>query len=386
MYFFKTFCFKENGWIDELTRAVFIEFTLYNANVNLFSTVTMIVEYLATGSAVTYSSISVCSLYNYLGSFGIIVLIFQIIYVIFIIYFIICEIMKIKAEKCGYLKKFWNLNEMAIIIFSIMAMAMFAMRSLFVTLAIKEVHESELGEFVNFNTIGQWDELFTQVSAVIVFCATLKFLKLLRFNKHIGMVAAALRYATKDLVGFGFTFAIVFAAFAQFGFTIFGSTTKSYSDFVTAIESIFRFSLGQYDFQEFRDADRYLGPAYFVLFILFVFFGLMSMFVTIINEGYEKAKEEYTNGTPDQEIIHFIFDKAKNVVKGKGKTLKNQTNVMNASTESLRVTIKQKMDPNDTYESYNNRAVSQCFSASNNSITRRPPTAQYDDHDSLSLF
>jgi hypothetical protein len=31
------------------TRAVFVEFTLYNANVNLFQSVTFLVEFLATG-------------------------------------------------------------------------------------------------------------------------------------------------------------------------------------------------------------------------------------------------------------------------------------------------------------------------------------------------
>jgi hypothetical protein len=42
-----------------LTRAVFFEFTIYNPNVNLFGSVTLIVEYLSTGAAITYQSISV---------------------------------------------------------------------------------------------------------------------------------------------------------------------------------------------------------------------------------------------------------------------------------------------------------------------------------------
>lgn len=50
---------KNEGWLDQLTRAVFFEFTVYNANVNLFASVTMIVEYLSTGAAITYQSIDV---------------------------------------------------------------------------------------------------------------------------------------------------------------------------------------------------------------------------------------------------------------------------------------------------------------------------------------
>ena len=62
----------------------------------------------------------------------------------------------------------------------------------------------------------------------------------------------------------------------------------------------------------------------------------------------------------------------------------DKTNVMNASTESLRVTVKEKIDP---YEDYiTNKSMSTYYSASNDSIHRRLPTGQYDDHDSLSLF
>ncbi len=42
-----------------MTRAIFIEFAFYNPNVNLFSTGTLIVEFLSTGAAVHYQSINV---------------------------------------------------------------------------------------------------------------------------------------------------------------------------------------------------------------------------------------------------------------------------------------------------------------------------------------
>ena len=38
-----------NGWMDRYTRAMFVEFTVYNANVNLFCIVTLILETTATG-------------------------------------------------------------------------------------------------------------------------------------------------------------------------------------------------------------------------------------------------------------------------------------------------------------------------------------------------
>ncbi len=109
------------------------------------------------------------------------------------------EILQIKKQKCGYFKEFWNLNEFVIVILSIVSMAMFGMRTLFTTLAIKDVHETEMAGFVNFNTLAQWNEIYASIVAAIMFCASLKFLKLLRFNRRVGMLAATLRLVLREL-------------------------------------------------------------------------------------------------------------------------------------------------------------------------------------------
>lgn len=61
---------------------------------NLFSSFNLIVEFMNTGAAVTYQAVSIFSLYSYLGSFGVVVLLFQILFVIFVIYFLVSDIYK----------------------------------------------------------------------------------------------------------------------------------------------------------------------------------------------------------------------------------------------------------------------------------------------------
>jgi hypothetical protein len=50
---------EELGWVDVNTRVFMLEFTLYNANVNLFGSVIMMVEYMSTGSAVQRAEVKV---------------------------------------------------------------------------------------------------------------------------------------------------------------------------------------------------------------------------------------------------------------------------------------------------------------------------------------
>ena len=259
-------------------------------------------------------------------------------------------------------------------------MAMFALRSLFTKLAIKAVFESEMGEFVNFNTIGLWDETFNGLSAIVVFCATLKFLKLLRFNKHIGALAATLKYACGDLIGFSCTFAIIFMAFTQFGVLIFGTKNIYYKDFISSLASTFRFSLGQFNLQELQDSSFVLGSIYFIIFILIVIMGLMSMFITILDQAYHKVKEEMDLQSNDIEIVDYFFDKVKKIKKPKNKkgVEKKESMDLSESTTSLRINIKQTDDEFNQSD--------HLHSTSFKSLNVGGSVSQYESHDSMSLY
>lgn len=50
---------QDNGWLDQRTRAVFLEFTVYNPNVNLFASVVLLTEFLTTGGATATADIKV---------------------------------------------------------------------------------------------------------------------------------------------------------------------------------------------------------------------------------------------------------------------------------------------------------------------------------------
>lgn len=128
---------RTEGWLDQRTRAVFFEFTIYNSNVNLFASATLILEMLSTGAAIHFHTIDVFLLYNYLGSFGIIVLLFQIAFVFYLIYFMAGMIMRLKDEGCQYFRKFWNWNDIVIVAASIVTIAMYIVRTVFTNLAIK---------------------------------------------------------------------------------------------------------------------------------------------------------------------------------------------------------------------------------------------------------
>ena len=64
--------------------------------------------------------------------------------------------------------------------------------------------------------------------------------------------------------------------------------------------------LGDFDYFAMQDANRILGPVYFLAFVFFVFFILMNMFVAIISDTYAEIKEEMANETSDIELGAFF--------------------------------------------------------------------------------
>jgi hypothetical protein len=62
---------KANLWLDRGTRVVFLDFTVYNANINLFCQIKLTVEFPASGGAVpsktfqTVKLIRVCIVFKY---------------------------------------------------------------------------------------------------------------------------------------------------------------------------------------------------------------------------------------------------------------------------------------------------------------------------------
>ena len=49
-----------------------------------------------------------------------------------------------------------------------------------------------------------------------------------------------------------------------------------------------------------------LGPAYFVLYVFFVFFILLNMFLAIINDSYSEVKADLANQKNEFEVADYI--------------------------------------------------------------------------------
>lgn len=82
----------------------------------------------------------------------------------------------------------------------------------------------------------------------------------------------------------------------------------TYSDVPVVLCSftLFRIILGDFNFHELEEANRVLGPAYFILYVFFVFFVLLNMFLAIINDTYSEVKAEIANQKSEFEMADYF--------------------------------------------------------------------------------
>nr|XP_034373536.1 polycystic kidney disease 2-like 2 protein isoform X1 [Arvicanthis niloticus] len=304
-----------NNWISRGTRAVFIDFSLYNANVNLFCIIRLLAEFPATGGLLTSWQFYSVKLIRYISYYDYFIASCEIIFCIFLFVFITQELRKLSEFKSAYFRSVWNWLELLLLVLCFLAVSFYAhcnVQSFFLLGQLLKDTES----YPDFYFLAYWHIYYNNIIAITIFFAWIKIFKFISFNETMSQLSSTLSRCMKDIVGFAIMFFIIFSAYAQLAFLVFGSQVDDFSTFQNSIFAQFRIVLGDFNFAGIQQANWILGPIYFITFIFFVFFVLLNMFLAIINDTYSEVKADYSIGRrPDFELGKLIKKSCFNVLE-----------------------------------------------------------------------
>ncbi|XP_012604287.1 polycystin-2-like protein 2 [Microcebus murinus] len=295
-----------NSWITRGTRVVFIDFSLYNANVNLFCIIRLVAEFPATGGIITSWQFYSVKLLRYVSYYDYFIASCEITFCIFLFVFTTQEAKKIREFKSAYFKSIWNWLELLLLLLCLVAVSFNTYCNIQIFLLLGHLLKST-EKYSDFYFLAYWHIYYNNIIAITIFFAWIKIFKFISFNKTMSQLSSTLSRCIKDIVGFAIMFFIIFFAYAQLGFLVFGSQVDDFSTFQNSIFAQFRIVLGDFNFAGIQQANRILGPIYFITFIFFVFFVLLNMFLAIINDTYSEVKADYSIGRrPDFELGEMI--------------------------------------------------------------------------------
>ncbi|XP_053524634.1 polycystic kidney disease 2-like 1 protein [Artibeus jamaicensis] len=296
---------QEALWLDRGTRVVFIDFSVYNANINLFCVLRLVVEFPATGGAIPSWQIRTVKLIRYVSNWDFFIVGCEIIFCIFIFYYVVEEILELHIHRLRYLSSIWNILDLVVILLSILAVGFHVFRTLEVNRLMGKLLQQP-NTYADFEFLAFWQTQYNNMNAVNLFFAWIKIFKYISFNKTMTQLSSTLARCAKDILGFAVMFFIVFFAYAQLGYLLFGTQVENFSTFIKCIFTQFRIILGDFDYNAINNANRILGPAYFVTYVFFVFFVLLNMFLAIINDTYSEVKEELAGQKDELQISDLL--------------------------------------------------------------------------------
>lgn len=175
---------RDNIFIDEQTRAVFIDFTVYNPNLNLFGAIRLLLEFPASGGIIPSATIRVLDLVRnsldgdmMMGSVTVMALEFSI--VAFVMFFVCKELYLMFKLKSEYWRSFWSLLE---VLFMLIFLAVFVIRlngHYETQKVLDDITEGEGKVYVNCQDVGFWYDQEKNLLAANAFISWFKLFKLL---------------------------------------------------------------------------------------------------------------------------------------------------------------------------------------------------------------
>ena len=300
-----------HGWLDRQTRAVILEFAVFNVNTNLISVATYFYEAIATGAAYTTSRIETLELYSTESGALMFFLIGQFLFMAMVLFYFIVMLVHLYRQRFGFFKSVWNMVDFSLIIFSVASVAFYMIRAKSVLNTIKSIQANPY-EVMHFHSALDWLNLENASIAVAVFMVTVKLLNLIRFNPHVIYLFSSFRQSVGYQLSYVFFFLIVFNAFVVTGMQLFGGIVLEYSSYLNAVMSQFEFLLGKaVPLQALRSDKPFIGPAFAFFFCLSTTIFLMNMLVSVLNESYGDAKENAEESAEELEMARFIEERVK---------------------------------------------------------------------------
>ncbi|XP_064239027.1 polycystin-1-like protein 2 isoform X2 [Aotus nancymaae] len=308
----------DNTWLDALTRAVFVEFTVYNANVNLFCIVTLTLETSALGTFFAHAAFQSLRLYPFTDGWHPFVVAAEIIYFLFLLYYMVVQGKRMRKQTWAYFRSKWNLLELAIILASWSALAVFVKRAVLAERDLQRCRNRR-EEGISFSETAAADAALGYIIAFLVLLSTVKLWHLLRLNPKMNMITAALRRAWGDISGFIIVILTMLLAYSIASNLIFGWKLRSYKTLFDAAETMISLQMGIFNYEEVLDYSPVLGSFLIGSCIVFMTFMVLNLFISVILVAFSEEQKCYQL-SEEGEIVDLLLMKILSFLGIKCKT------------------------------------------------------------------
>ena len=169
-----------NNWIDNRTRALVTEFSVYNAQVNKFGVVKIVAEQIGGGFLPWYR-VDVITLTRQKNLKGYISWFCEVAFILSTLYYIVNSLAILKELGAReFFKQAWNVVDVFTISLSLLAIALYILKNWVVLKLLKKISETRGNEYLSIDEAKSVNAQYELVVSITVFSSLLKLCKLLR--------------------------------------------------------------------------------------------------------------------------------------------------------------------------------------------------------------
>ncbi|XP_078573183.1 polycystin-2-like protein 2 [Branchiostoma floridae x Branchiostoma japonicum] len=278
---------QQHNWLDNKTRAVFVEFTLYNPHVNLFSIISMVVELNNLGAASTSTEVVTVRLIQH---DAVLLLFLRSCLVLFLLYFAFEEGKKLFFRPLEYVHGIWNWLELVTVAVGLCTLCLYFYTQRIID-DLSEQRAAGSDDFNMYKDAINWFQIYSVLLGLFICCTTLKFLRILRFNSHVYALSTTMKKSFKHVAKFMVTVGIIVTAFTVMATLVFGSKLQGFRNMSLSLQSLLVMMLGSFNFEDLVDGNGILGPLMFFWYQVMMQFFLLSMFMAIIMDIYAQDRQ-----------------------------------------------------------------------------------------------
>ncbi|XP_060529999.1 polycystin-1-like protein 2, partial [Cylas formicarius] len=285
---------KRKNWLDLLTRAVFLEFLTYNPNCNVFNSIRVVFEISATGLVEKKLEIQTRKLLFLKSE---VVAMRKVVYIAFI------AILLTYAIKTTYrifkkwkiaLKDIWCIIDIVIVSCSFGTIYLYTARMTQIDAYLSELAETANNKFVNYFHLFTAYNMLTSFAGFLIFIATFRLWKLLRFLVIIKIVEKTLKDSAVPVLVLFIYQLIYTVGFSMAGSLLFGEMLVDFRSFVNSFTTLMLLGVGLYGIDIKVVSEHPIGPIYYVLYMLCSLF-TVTTYIAIVTIYYSEANEFYCN-------------------------------------------------------------------------------------------
>ncbi|KAM7362747.1 polycystin-2-like [Cochliomyia hominivorax] len=285
---------KESNWMDKQTAALFIDFTLYNADSNIFTIISLLVEQTPFGNLVWHIDVQSAELLWNMNEISMWWWFLIILYTLQMIQFSKKMIVRSWFGQ-GFFKSRWNYVDLAMILLNILLLIFTITREYYVIYVMKTFVLSKKLEYVDFRVASVFDFMVTIILGVLICLASVRIWKILQFSTIFRIFNRTLHTSALPLFFTILGISIFLCATSLTAQILNGNHEEIFSRYLKSVTSIMSFSFGFNSRTNPDDLTHGGGILGFILYLILMFIVaifLINMFITLICDHFSNAREE----------------------------------------------------------------------------------------------